>query len=320
MKFRLALAFFALVVLLAAPVRAETTNLPIGKILEIEGTVNHVYNTGTVPLAVDDDVYANDKIATGAASRAVIMFVDDTQITLGEGSEITLDKYVYDPEDTANASADFNMIKGSFLLVSGLLTKNGKPDVHIKTSAGTIGLRGTTVWGGRLDADYGVLVQDGEVDVTNEGGTTTVPKGQGTFMKDMHEKPRPPKVWAKEKTDRAVKTIVLAHQDEVATKITAGKTANIERRANITQTIKRKAELKKLLENKKLAPEERTKLNNEYKKMYYPAPRILPRPKIVPVEIVPDETAPPAQTKPIDRSRLKPKAGGITDKLKKKKN
>jgi hypothetical protein len=313
-------ALFMFAVLLAfTPARAQTDNDPIGKIIEIEGKVWRAVGNEKAEFKVDDDVYSNDIIFTDPASRAEIMFIDDTQITLGENTTLKLDKYVFDPDNLETASGDFSVMKGSFLFVSGLLTKNQKPDVHVKTSYGTIGLRGTIVWGGKLDDDYGVLVQEGEVDVVNGGGTTTVPTGQGTFMKNFREKPRVPKAWAAEKTDRAVKTIAFLHPEELAKKIAARKLSNVNARKDLVAVRKKRETLREQLQNPPAdqTPAQRKQISEEYKRMRLTPNRPMPeRYNIKMPEAAPEEQNIPQQTPVQKPAATTPRYKSVGEKIK----
>jgi hypothetical protein len=245
---RIILALLAFVTL-AIPAYAAD---PIGTIIELEGTASR----DGAPLAADAEVFTNDTITTGPASRALILFVDDTEITLGEDASLTLDEYVYEP-GIKNPSAEFSVVKGSFLMVSGLVSKVVKPEVKVNTAYGSIGLRGTTVWGGELDGEYGVLVQDGAVDVTNDGGTTRVTKGFGTFMKNRMERPRLPKAWAAAKTDRAVAAIALKRAGFVKQKLETEKVKNTARREKLKLKVEDRFENKRGDLQDGVSPEQR---------------------------------------------------------------
>src|SRR6185295_10763284 len=43
------------------------------------------------------DVFTNEKIRTGNASTAQLLFLDQTVLSVGAKSEVTLDRFVYDP-------------------------------------------------------------------------------------------------------------------------------------------------------------------------------------------------------------------------------
>ena len=48
-------------------------------------------------LAVGSSVFANERIKTGDAAAAQLMFADKTVLNMGPKAELLLDKYVYNP-------------------------------------------------------------------------------------------------------------------------------------------------------------------------------------------------------------------------------
>lgn len=188
----------------------------IGTVVALEGTAK-----GSIGKALDEDdpVYFGETITTGNNTKMVVLLVDDTEITLGEEAELTIDEYVVTPSTPENNRATFNILKGAFLLTSGLVGKTDDPDVTINTAVGSIGLRGTTVWGGPIDGEYGVLVQMGEVDVYNEHGKVRLYPGQGSFVPSRDKSPRKIGSWDPSLTKRAINRVTLRDHKGVAKKL-----------------------------------------------------------------------------------------------------
>jgi hypothetical protein len=220
MKFFLIFSFITLFPFMGY---ANDKSSAIGSIVEVEGNATILQNGKIVLLLVDSPVYLNDMIETAAGSKAMVLFVDDTEFTLGEKSSLVIDEYVFDPEDEINRKAKFSALRGVFLFTSGLIEKRQTPDVEIITAYGTIGVRGTTVWGGDLDDQYGVFVQDGAVEIKNKQAPVRLGKGEGVNFSRKTFLPDHPKLWAAAKTERAVKTIALARQDVVRERISQRK-------------------------------------------------------------------------------------------------
>ncbi len=72
--------------------------------------------------------------------------------------------------------------EGAFLFVGGKIEGPSGGNVEIRTPVGTLGVRGTTFWGGAIDGGYGVLVLSGEVSVTTRRGRVVLKEGQGTMV------------------------------------------------------------------------------------------------------------------------------------------
>jgi hypothetical protein len=63
-----------------------------------------------------DKVFMGDKIETGADSHLQVLLLDQTVFTLGPSSSITVDEFVFDPNNVENKAG---MVKGIFRAVSG---------------------------------------------------------------------------------------------------------------------------------------------------------------------------------------------------------
>ncbi|RTL69328.1 MAG: hypothetical protein EKK41_13795 [Hyphomicrobiales bacterium] len=126
---------------------------PIGQVEATGGTATIVHADGSrTAAAVGTPVFQGDVVETGGDGRLSITFADKTNISLGEGARIVLDKFVYDPGSAGQNSLLFNLVQGAFVFVAGYVAPTG--DMKIQTPVATMGIRGTT---GVVRAD----VQDG---------------------------------------------------------------------------------------------------------------------------------------------------------------
>ena len=90
-------------------------------------------------LRIGIDVQANELITTRANDRAHLMFLDGTSLTVGPNAQLTIDKFVYDPNSKTGDLA-INASKGVFRLVGGRISKTNP--ITITTPSSTIGIRG----------------------------------------------------------------------------------------------------------------------------------------------------------------------------------
>ena len=95
----------------------------------------------------------------------------------------------------------------AFLFVGGETEKKEDSRVEINTAVGTLGVRGTIVWGGPIDGSFGVLVSSGRVTVRNEAGEVSLGAGEGTMIDAVDAAPSAPKTWPMEKVRRALQTV-----------------------------------------------------------------------------------------------------------------
>lgn len=158
-------------------------------------------------LAASGPVYFRDKMRTGPGARLQAKLDDGTVLTLGEKGKMTVDEFVYRPGEAGNKLA-LNVTKGAFLFVGGKIEGPTGGNVTIKTSIGTLGVRGTTVWGGPIDGGFGVLVLKGEVWVNTNHGVVDLKEGDGTMI--FGKKPKKAAPWPDARTKRAVATISFA--------------------------------------------------------------------------------------------------------------
>ena len=90
-------------------------------------------------LRIGVDVQANELITTSANDRAHLLFLDGSSLTVGPNAQLTIDKFVFDP-NTKTGELAINASKGVLRLVGGKISKSGP--IVITTPANTVGIRG----------------------------------------------------------------------------------------------------------------------------------------------------------------------------------
>lgn len=195
----------AALALLLGSAAASATSAPVGAVDQAQGQV--AASQAGVPrdLAVDAPVLFGDRLRTGPAARLEAKLADGTVLTLGEKGRLTVDKFVYDP-DREGGKLALTVKSGAFLFVGGKIEGPTGGHVDIQTPVGTLGVRGTTVWGGHIDGGFGVLVLSGEVSLTTPRGTVLMHKGQGTMVYDGMA-PSGAAPWPTDRVERAVATV-----------------------------------------------------------------------------------------------------------------
>ncbi len=91
-------------------------------------------------LMIGQDVVYNERITTAADGQTQILFVDESAITVGPNSDLTIDEFVYDPA-TGTGTQALSATRGVFRYVGGKLSK-ANTQVTIRTPSATIGIRG----------------------------------------------------------------------------------------------------------------------------------------------------------------------------------
>ena len=124
-------------------------------------------------IQVGERLMFNQRVRTGAESATDIIFFDDTDLMLGERSQVFLDDLVYDPAK--------KKIDGVFELVKGVLRFSSKVanlDVKIRTKYATIGVRGTRFDLYSNSRRTEIAVYEGQVQVGSQFGSESVGPGQ----------------------------------------------------------------------------------------------------------------------------------------------
>lgn len=177
----------------------------VGRVDKVERQAVAVVEGQSRDMTATGPVYFNDMIRTGGASRLESKLADGTVLTLGEHAKITVDEFVYRP-DRQGGKLGLTVARGAFLFVGGKIEGPTGGNVAIRTAVGTLGVRGTTVWGGAIDGGYGVLVLDGLVTLKTARGSVTMRKGEGTMVY-AGRAPERAAPWPEDRTKRAVATI-----------------------------------------------------------------------------------------------------------------
>ena len=133
---------FLIAMFFAAPALASQSADKIGHIQNLEGTASILRDGATVAGATGAALYRGDFIRTGKPGAVGIVLTDDTSISLGSGSELSLNDYAFDPKESKFALA-IRMIKGTFSYITGQIVKLAPESAQLHTPDATIAVRGT---------------------------------------------------------------------------------------------------------------------------------------------------------------------------------
>jgi len=127
----------------------------IGQVATLQGsaTVTRANAAGPLGLNINDFVFKNDTLQTGANSTLGVTFDDETTFNLNANTRIVVDEFVYQEGGNGNAAL-LTVARGTAAFVASKVAATG--DMKIATPVATMGIRGTT----------------GLVDVPETGGTS----------------------------------------------------------------------------------------------------------------------------------------------------
>ena len=199
-------AVLVLVVLsVSLPLHAQEEDVA-GTVVRLQGNAVAMQDALPRILKVGDKILRGDVISTGKGGRLEMQMLDDAVMTLGEKTIFVVTDYIASgPEPLAS----FRLMQGAFKAVSGKIAGSRKDAFIVATEVATIGIRGTTFWGGSLDGDFEVALLDGKgVYVETKAGRVDLTiVGQGTKIKSRNASPSKAVIWPDKKNQRAIATV-----------------------------------------------------------------------------------------------------------------
>ncbi len=204
---RMALAFF-FALLLAPGSFAFAAEDVAGTVTRLKGSAVAMQDALPRVLKVGDKILRGDVISTGTGARLEMKMLDEAVMTLGEKTIFVVIDYI---TGGAEPNAAMRLLQGAFSAVSGDMMKVAGARFTVETEAATIGIRGTTFWGGMLDGVFEVALLDGKaVIVENKAGRVVIDRvGEGTAIGAADVAPTAPKKWGQGKVDRAIATVAF---------------------------------------------------------------------------------------------------------------
>ena len=183
---------------------AEATDI-IGKVSRIQKSAVAMQDALPRALKKGSKIQLGDIVSTGKGARVLIVMNDGAELTLGERTQFVVQEYVM---EQGGNNAVMRLLEGAFKITSGELMKSVNSSFVVNTNDASIGIRGTTFWGGSLDGIFEVALLDGKgVYVeTRAGRVVLTEKGQGTAIRGTNVAPTKPKSWPQKKVDRAIAT------------------------------------------------------------------------------------------------------------------
>lgn len=128
--------------LAAMPVSAAAQSGGVGYVKTVTGDAWVTTADQRVRAVPGTAVSIGSQIKTASGASLGVTFKDNTVMSFGPDTEMTVDAYLYAPAQ-GQLQLSTSLVKGSLNYVSGVIAKL-KPDaVTVKTPSGIIGVRGT---------------------------------------------------------------------------------------------------------------------------------------------------------------------------------
>ncbi|MFT4583018.1 MAG: hypothetical protein ACI915_002700 [Gammaproteobacteria bacterium] len=158
-----------------------------GKVVSIAGRAAAATQDGDIrKLKRGGQVNSGDTVVTSAHSYVRMKFVDGASVILRPNSRFQIEDYRL-PEPKKEGRSFFNLVKGGFRAVTGVIGRQNPASYRVRTAVATIGIRGTdysvVTWDGpgNPSGDY-YQVHDGGISVVTQGGTSEYVSGDFGFV------------------------------------------------------------------------------------------------------------------------------------------
>ena len=168
-------------------------------------------------------VEMKDSLRTGAGTLE-ITFEDDTQVQMTESAKLTIDDFIYDPNNKDAGKLAIKIGRGTARYASGQIAKDRPQAVKIRTPSATVAVRGTdfTATVDEIGATTVILLpscpkgwidikQDcktGAIEVISLGGSVYMDKPfEATRVPNLESKPSPPVIV--DLTEEMIRAIII---------------------------------------------------------------------------------------------------------------
>lgn len=191
------------------PAAKAAAGLPAaGKIVRLKGKLTARGTDGRKrPMENGNPVYEGDVLTTGTGGFAVVVFRDDSRVTLQSGTRFKVETYRYDTGK--KGSVFFRLYRGGLRVLSGWMAKRNAKSFKIGTPTAVVGVRGTLfdlistvgmtakmlqdlgIDPAALSAEGGAIlwIREGGVVSSNAAGTFEHGTGKAVFMAGQNAAP-----------------------------------------------------------------------------------------------------------------------------------
>ena len=135
------LACSFLVAAAAAPIAGPAT-AEVGQIKVVKGQVSVDRKGQSLVGAVGLLLEASDVLKTGADGSVGITMRDNSLLSAGPNSILTLERFEFEPT-TSQGRFDARLQRGSLAVVSGRMAKQSSEAMTVRTPSAVLGVRGT---------------------------------------------------------------------------------------------------------------------------------------------------------------------------------
>ncbi|MBW2343457.1 MAG: FecR domain-containing protein [Deltaproteobacteria bacterium] len=199
-------------VLLSEENRRAEAGKVAGRVVRLRGSLTVSTREGTErPLLKGSSVYEGDTLETGTKSMAILVFRDNSRVTLQAETSFKVERYQYHAKKKDNIF--FRIFKGGLRVFTGMVVRRNARNFKIGTPTAVVGVRGTgfdLLYRGKPGTEEQALLPNRGLlrrmlDAFPRKALAATPKGIGTFAYNWKESKHPIEV-----IDKKGKTTVLS--------------------------------------------------------------------------------------------------------------
>lgn len=142
LKKRWPLAWLALLTLLIGTAPCVAGETVIGSVRQVKGQAFIVRQEESLPAQPRQQIMLGDTLRTGKGGAMGVILRDDTVLSLGPDSELSLDEFAFAPVED-KLSLVGRMTRGTAAFLTGKIGQMRPEAVRVETPSGIIGVRGT---------------------------------------------------------------------------------------------------------------------------------------------------------------------------------
>ncbi len=136
------LSSLLLIGLSAAPAITAAQEKAIGIVKQVNGQAFIIRKDERIDCKIGDEIFQHDILETNNAGSMGVTLKDNTRLSLGPKSRLSLNEFVFNPKQE-EFSFVTTIIRGTLVYISGIMSKLSPESVSIKTPTATVGIRGT---------------------------------------------------------------------------------------------------------------------------------------------------------------------------------
>ncbi len=115
---------------------------PSGMFKTLKGEITVIRGDAKLKPKIGEKFFEKDVITSGANGSAGLIFSDDTLVSIGPNSELSVKEYLFEPSEKRTAFTT-SLTKGSMACMTGLIAKINPNSMKVQVKTATMGIRGT---------------------------------------------------------------------------------------------------------------------------------------------------------------------------------